>query len=445
MQPDESTIEPAPGYEGRIFRAPDGTIYLDPTPPGAFPVESVRCFVREDGTIMGPDGSTIGRVKLIPEWGGDTPSREPASASDATQSLPPGPGYWVRRLDDVLQSLTDYVRFMGKLAPHSAAPKALLACLRPGYNAILEWEGREAPPDYSDIKTVTDAVLDRLATLGRDHEAFRAPLPRVPALPAVPAQPELVFTSLLAVSGDAGGPLFDPQFDPQKIKALLDAVAAFLKELKEKLGEIESDALRILLKEIDDLILDVFTERDFASLKALFTGLASLLQLLIRLGYHGIYEWAAASVKVLIEKFMALMVDEAGGATAGFAIEFAIVLIWAWLVVKFGNWFWNRPALDGQSYVDWWGDRFYGFYKLLAGRDCDELLDEWMQADRDLRGSEAGGGNLGEICSAAIHAGVLANHLLRECPKLGVGPTLRRRIAHDTAQIAAFEKMIEAR
>jgi hypothetical protein len=38
--------------QGRLFKGADGHYYLDVTPPGAMPVEPIRCFIREDGVLI---------------------------------------------------------------------------------------------------------------------------------------------------------------------------------------------------------------------------------------------------------------------------------------------------------------------------------------------------------------------------------------------------------
>jgi hypothetical protein len=124
-------------------------------------------------------------------------------------------------------------------------------------------------------------------------------------------------------------------------------------------------------------------------------------------------------------------------------ITVVLLALWALMWIKIGSWFWNRPVgSSGESYIDFWGRQAFDVYRWLVGRTCDDLLELWIRADREVRAREADGSPATAVVAAAAHAWAIAMQLLKECPTLAIRNVIRTRVVHYDAIHSAFEKSV---
>jgi hypothetical protein len=380
----------------------------------------------------------------------DTNKREDPQKKPTETDMPPRPPgryrigaeHRAQDLDHTLQAILDYARFIWKIDCKAGPPGNIFWCIQPGFEAILQWEGRSEPVSYAEIVLVLHDIVQRLSA---PIEGYFGEALYLTSLPVLPAQPRFFLALPLAVG----------EVSPEDLAKLLEEIKGFLDELWNKLDEEQRRKILATFLAVVSALKAARNARDvLAAVKALAEALGDLLKVLGYLGDEEIAKWAAKRILAFVMRLIGLGTVGGGGAAGGaggfvlvdLLITLVLLALWALAWIKIGNWFWNRPvASSHQTYVDWWGDRFYNFYRMLAGKGCDELLDEFIQADRDLRGLESSGGDVAQVAIAAIHAGTIGNQLLKQCPTQGANPSIRRRIQHYEDKIKEFEKFIETK
>jgi hypothetical protein len=251
-------------------------------------------------------------------------------------------------------------------------------------------------------------------------------------------------TPILAIGLGA----FDGEISPEDVLRMINEIDRILRELWEQLDEDER-------RRILEYILDIYsairairihglTPEDLARLNEAMRNLFEFLK----------YFSGGRYLSTVFQRLMTVMLrfaQGAAGAAESAANSWILALLgrllfylaWFLLWCKIGNWLWSHHVAGStQTYTDWWGDRFYEFYKSVAGYGCDELLEEWHKADRALRDAEAAGAGIGELTNAAIDAESWAKVLLDHCPDLSIKNVVRARIDYYEGIVKRFDDLI---
>jgi hypothetical protein len=367
----------------------------------------------------------------------------------AVRSTQPTAQIRLSELQFILLSISRYARMLRDIDHvqdnHLDNILSRLSCQ---ISKLAEREDVQANITYSEVVAEIEAAC-RLADFDpgpAQGKVLFAPIP---------------FAPLPYLALGAGQLATEDMMSPEEIEAFLKDLEAFLRSFWNEMNATQRDRIK-------DLFLAVFSAiaaiRDAIksgasrevirlALEKLAEALANFIRMVATWG-GDIATWFYSRLIPVLLRLTGLLGEggaAAGGATGGFVlVDLLIVIVllalWALLWVKIGTWFWNRKiGGSSQTYVDFWGNKFYEFYRGLAGHSCEDMLDEWISADRDVRSAEASGASLTDLMLASTHAWALAKTLLERCPDLSIIPVLRRRVQHYNEIRQQWENWIENR
>jgi hypothetical protein len=342
------------------------------------------------------------------------------------------------RLDELQTALVSVSRYLRSLENLVGGEDDVLrgwhSTLVRRMSEVAELQASEKPVTYAEVL----AVLRRLGSFARFVDKQTKGQLVVRALPVAPVP------YVAMATGEIVGTL-----TPHEIEAVLAEIKAAIDELWESMSPEDR-------KKALEYILDVYAAIEAIrktgltpeTLRELGASMRALFELLKFLG-GGVYESPLFQrLLSFVLRFAQSLAGDGASAAGGFVlvdllVTLVILILWGLLWVKIGSWFWNRPiGGSSKTYVDFWSDRFYDFYRSLKNHSCEDMLEEWIQADRDVRQKEAAGAGLGQLTVAAIHAWALAKTLLERCPDISIKPVLRSRSAHYDAIVARFDQLV---
>lgn len=340
------------------------------------------------------------------------------------------------QLRGLLTDVANHAWLLHPLVPSGLAGSTDLAkAIAPAINQLRRLEQQE-PVFYKDLDGIVGALAER-AVGGRAANVGPQARVSVPLL-LMPAAPILA-------SGLPGGLLADTQMTPEEFEKLIEALKQFLRDLHGEMTKDEWDALEKYVLAVWSAITQA--ERagpgGEAALELLKQALIDLINAVAGRGGH-LAEWLLDALRPLYVRIIEILGGEAAGEAGFILIDFLFLLVflmlWALMWVKIGTWFWNRPIDGGgETYIDFWARHFY---ELVHDRTCDDLLEEWRQADQDLRQAEGAGQDLGQLTIAAIHAEACADTLLKRCP-VDIKNVIKSRLGHYQGIVDRFERMVD--
>lgn len=354
-----------------------------------------------------------------------------------TSTVAVGAQHRLNDLRDTILDLANYVLLMRSLSPSTDASAALFRILSPAIDRLVALEIR-SQASYADLQDILSAIgrtltQERGGRLTRDNAIGTASSTH-------PGAPTLTRNTFLATDVSLAA------VSPESFEQLISEFQRFLNEL---MGEMTPEERAELEKLIIALGVAIARARKAgpgsrAATRALWKAYSALAdRLILRGGY--LAEWVLENGTGLLSRLQVILSGEIGGAgAAGFVLIDLVVLsvllaLWTVMWVKIGTWFWNRPISGtSKTYIDFWADQFYD---LVHDDSCDELLDKWIQADRDLRQAESAGQDLGQLTNLAIHADVLAKLLQQSCP-VSIKPVLQKRRQHYSGILAQFQQLV---